>query len=104
MAQKWATCELANGQTQTAVTTPTTTPRVAAPRMKPRVCSIEVRGGVRKSPDSPIILACRIEDEELAKALLRMVIMTRPGATNWTNGMPCTGGRAPLVATEKINI
>ena len=38
--------------------------------------------GVRKSELSPIILACRIEEEELAKALLSTFIITRPGATN----------------------
>ncbi len=40
------------------------------------------RGGVRKSELSPIIFACRIDEDELAKALLSTFIITRPGATN----------------------
>jgi hypothetical protein len=34
-----------------------------------------------KSPIMPLNLACSSDEEELAKALLRICIMTRPGAT-----------------------
>ena len=63
-----------------AVTTPTTMPRVAAPRAKAQTCSVGDRGAVRKSCARPIILACISEDEELAKAAFRIDIMIRPGA------------------------
>ncbi len=81
-AQGWARCEPANHQTVARVTRPTTMPRLAEPRMKARVCSMAERGGVRKSELSPIIFACRIDEDELAKALLSTFIITRPGATN----------------------
>ncbi|MNT42812.1 hypothetical protein D3C72_1792510 [compost metagenome] len=58
----------ANGRTHRAVTRPTATPRVAAPRVKPMVSSSGLSGGVRKSVAVPMILAWIRLDEALAKA------------------------------------
>ena len=48
-----------------------------------------------------MILAWIREEEELAKALLRMAIMIRPGATNWAKSTPCWVGRLAPIATTK---
>ncbi len=42
--------------------------------------------------------------EALAKELLRIAIITKPGATNIPYGTPSMGGRAVLSATTKISI
>ena len=103
MAKMLATPSRANGSTHTAVTRPTRAPRVAEPRVKPSVSSSGLSGGVRKSVAVPMILAwIRLEDE-LAKALLRMAIMIRPGATNSAKGVPCSG-RAPCSATTNTSM
>ncbi len=81
-AQGWAMCEPANHHTVARVTRPTAMPRLAEPSTKATLCSIDDKGGVRKSALRPIILACRIDEDELAKALFRTFIMTRPGAMN----------------------
>ncbi|MNN21413.1 hypothetical protein D3C81_1347330 [compost metagenome] len=99
-----ATPSLAKGRTHRAVTRPTATPRVAAPRVKPTVSSSGLSGGVRKSVAVPMILAWIRLDEALAKAFCRMAIMIRPGATNSANGVPCSGGRAPFSATTKTSM
>ena len=93
-----------NGQTDSAVIVPTNRPRVTAPPANPAVSSIGVSGGVRKSGVSPIILACRIEDEELAKALLSTDIMIRPGAMNSGKATSATTGRVPCTATTNTSM
>ena len=57
-----------------------------------------------KSPTRPLTLACSRLDEELAKALFRMVIMIRPGAIKVAKATPPTAGRAPPTATTKTII
>ena len=46
-----------------------------------------------------MILAWIRDEEELAKALVRIAIMIRPGATNWAKGTPSTVGLALRMAT-----
>ena len=91
--------ECANGQTDRAVTSPTSTPRVAAPMENAAASSSGDRGGVRKSGAVPMIFAWISDDDELAKALVKIAIMIRPGATNWANGTPSTVGLALRIAT-----
>ena len=57
-----------------------------------------------KSPTNPLNFACSREDDELAKALLRICIMIRPGATKIAKGVPWIGGAAPRTATTKTII
>ncbi len=104
MAQGWAIPKREKGHTVTAVTSPTSRPRVTAPAVKPTASSAGDKGGVRKSTAVPMSLACTREEEELAKALFRIDIMIRPGPTNCENATPCTSGLAPRMATTKIII
>ena len=53
---------------------------------------------------SLLLLACSKDDDELAKALLRIDIMIRPGATNSANDTPMTVGRAWPMATTKTSM
>ncbi len=57
-----------------------------------------------KSPISPFILACSRLEDELEKALLRICIMIRPGATKVANTTPSIGGAAPRTATTNTSI
>jgi hypothetical protein len=74
--------------TAISVTSPTNTPRVAAPKAKAAVSSAGESGGVRKSDAMPMILAWIRDEEVFAKALLSIAIMIRPGATKTLNGTP----------------
>jgi hypothetical protein len=49
-------------------------------------------------------LAWISDDEELAKALLRIAIMIRPGATKWPKVTPPTAGRLAPTATTKTSM
>ena len=80
-AQGSATGRRAKGSTASRLIAPTKRPRVAAPAPKPINSSTGESGGVMKSPISPLNFACSSEEEELAKALERICIITRPGAT-----------------------
>ena len=97
--ERWA-----KGRTARAVTAPTITPRVAAPAANPATCSAALSGGVMKSPMSPFILAWSRLEDELEKALLRICIMIRPGATKVAKRTPSMGGAAPFTATTKTSI
>ena len=92
----------AKGQTVSAVTVPTNRPRVTAPAVKPTASSAGDSGGVRKSTAVPISLACTSEEDELAKALFRRLIMISPGPTKAPYDTPSTGRRAVPIATTKI--
>ena len=60
---------------------------------------------MRKSGAVPMILAWISDDEALAKALFRIDIMIRPGATNCAKSTACgPAGRAPLVATTNTSM
>jgi hypothetical protein len=57
-----------------------------------------------KSPIRPFILACSILEEELEKALLRICIMIKPGATKVAKSTPAIGGAAPRTATTNTSM
>lgn len=57
-----------------------------------------------KSPIRPFILACNRLEDELAKALARICIMIRPGATKVAKRTPSMGGAAPRTATTNTSM